>query len=270
MKKMMKMLLATALCTAIVATAAPTDVKAMYSCSQDIINAANAQIASTQAAYETAKANEAAALANFNAVRAAGGSELEVTVAGNAYTTAKAQTKWYLDQVNNAKAYLENITGRANLETAFQQEREVLGVLTKLQAAKTEYESAQALAVGAAEQIKSVQNAIAGYQQSVAAIPAFQAQIDALNAQLVALQADYNAKAAVAAAKKADYEAKLAAGGYNYSPTMENYWQKRDNARTHEQWCTCEFCRMANAPVWEKHEPEHVKEEGGFCSLTGK
>jgi len=244
MKNKLIMLFAAVAVLGAVVVAAPTEAKAMAPCSQDIINAANAQIASTTAAYQNAQQAEAAALANLNAVKAAGGSQLDVTVAANAYTTAQQVTRWSLDQVNNAKAYLKNITDRANLETQVEQSIAQLGNLNTMQGSKTEAEGAQRIANGVLEQIKAVQAALVGYQQAVVTTPSLQPQIDQLNAQLVVLQADYAAKQAVADQKAAAYQAAVAADHYDqYSAAIINYWQARDNSRNHSACCECDFCK---------------------------
>ena len=243
MKKKLTMLVAAALCAGSVIIAMPSEVNAMASCSQDIINAANAQINATTQEYVAAQAREAEALANLNKVKAASHTELELTTAANAYTAAQQSTRWYLDQVNNAKAYLKNITDRANLETAVEVAFEQGKNLAGMQDAKLAADSAQAVATGVLEQIKAKQNAIAGYQQVLATSPSVQSQIDALNAEIAALQADYTAKQAAADAKKAAYEATVANDNYDqYSKAMIDYWTSRDNARGHESGCKCSFC----------------------------
>lgn len=243
MKKTL-MALAGIMCAVVVAVAVPQDVKAMQPSSQNTINDANAQIAAAQVAYQAALGREAQALANLNAVKASNPTELALTVAANAYTRAQGESRWYLDQVNNAKAYLVNITNRANIETAVEESRLTLGNLNNLQESKLLYESANGQAVNVANQIQNVSAALAGYQQAVAAIPAYQAQIDALSAQLVALQKEYAAKKALADNFKAVYESRLAANNYAYSAAIEDYCRKRDNARNHPANCKCDFCSM--------------------------
>jgi len=245
MKNKLTMLLAAVLTVCTVITVAPTDVKAMAPCSQDIINAANAQIAATTAQYQAAQQAEAAALANLNAVKAAGASQLEITVAANAYTTAQQVTHWNLDQVNNAKLYLKNITDRANIETAIEQSLDQLHNLTNMQASKQEADNAQALANATALRIAEVNKAIAGYQQAVLTTPSLQPQIDQLNAQLVVLQNQLAAQQAVASQKAAAYQNAVAADHYDqYDVNVLNYYWARENSRNHSACCTCDLCRQ--------------------------
>lgn len=244
MKKILAMLVTSALCFGAVLTFGATEAKAAAPCSIDTINVANAQIANAQNAYLAAVAAENAALANLNAVKAAGGSQLDITVAANAYTTAQNATRWYLDQVNNAKAFLANISARADFETDLMNSIEAGKVLTNLQAVKAEADGAANIAAAAGDQIKATQNAILGYQQMLATCPSVQAQIDALTTQLAAQQADYAAKKATADQKMAVYQAAVAAGGYQaYDQAVIDRWYHRDNVRDqHLTNCPCDLC----------------------------
>ncbi len=245
MKKITTILAAVAIMAAAV-IANPAETKAAYSCSIDTINAANAQIAAATLNYQAAQATEAAALAKLNTLRATGASELEIATASLAYEQAKNATHWQLDQVNNAKAYLTNITNRANQETALQESYAQLANLTKMQNAKLEADSAQAVAVGVAQQIANIQNTINALKTIVATNPAvYQAQIDALNVQLKALQNELAAKQAIANQKLAVYNQAVAADHYDqYTSFWIDYWNHRDAVREHPNLnCSCDICK---------------------------
>ena len=243
MKKLLSVTLAVVMAAGIFTAIGTEDVSAAASCSITTINDANAQILAAQNAYEAAKVREAEALNKLNAVKA-GGSQLEIEQAAAAYTTAQNSTHWYLDQVNNAKTYLTNITNRANLETAIEVSYEQLKNLSGMQSSKLEAENAAAVAANVLAQIQQAQNAIAGYQQMLATSPSVQTQIDALNAQIAALTVDYNAKKAVADAKMATYQTKVAADGYDkYDQSIIDYWKHRDEVRDrHLTDCSCSLC----------------------------
>lgn len=245
MKKITTILAAVAIMAAAV-IANPAEAKAAFPCSVDMINAANAQVASLTAVYQNAQATEAAALAKLNTLRASGASELEIATASLAYEQAKNTTHWQLDQVNNAKAYLANITNRANQETALQESYAQLANLNTMQAAKLEADSAQAVVVGLVQRIANIQNTINGLKSLVAVNPTvYQAQIDALNVQLVALQNELAAKQAIANQKTAAYNAAVAADHYDmYSPAMIDYWNHRNAVRdTPDLNCPCSICK---------------------------
>lgn len=243
MKRLLSLTLAAVMLVGVVVVAQPADVKAAAPCSIVIINDANAQIAAAQNQYAAAQAREAEALAKLNAVKA-GGSQFEIEMAAAAYTSAQNATHWYLDQLNNAKLYLTNITNRANQETAVEVAFEQVKALSGMQASKLEADNALAVANNVLMQIQQAQNALAGYQQMLATSPSVQAQIDALNAQIAAMQVDYNAKKAIADAKMASFQGTVAAGGYEgYSPAMIDYWKHRDEVRDrHLTSCSCELC----------------------------
>lgn len=218
MKNKNLIIAAAVMCFGLVAFAVPAKVQAAAPCSIDIINQANGEIAKAQQEFDAAKAMEAAALANWNAIKASGATELEKTVAANAYTNAQNVSHAYLDKLNNAKAFLANIQGRADCETTVEQNLAALNSLTNVEALKMDADSAQALAVGVANRIADVQRQIVGYQQQLATSPSLQPVIDQLNASLVALQNEYAAKKAVADQKLAVYQqAQAAATGAVYS-----------------------------------------------------
>ncbi len=218
--------------------ASTQDVNAALYCTYDTINAANADIASATAGYEAAKADEAAKFAAFNAIKAnPAHSQLEYEQAAYAYNNAKNVSRWWLTKVNNANAYLKNIKSREAFEDKFAANRAALSDLTKLQAAKTDADSAASIANGAAVQVANVEKALAGYQSQVAAIPSYQAQVDALTAQLAALKADYAAKAAVAAEKANLFNTYLKTLNYgSYSLGFEHYQHDREWQRDNEDW----------------------------------
>ena len=262
----MKRLFSTTLAVVMAAgifVAAPVSANAAAPCSLVIIDDANSQILAAQSAYEAAKVREAEALAKLNAVKA-GGSQLDIEMAAAAYTTAQNATHWYLDQVNNAKLYLTNITNRANQETAIEVSYEQLRNLSGMQASKLDADSALAVANNVLMQIQQTQNAIAGYQQMLATSPSVQAQIDALNVQLASLQADYNAKKAVADAKMAAFQGKVAADGYDqYDQSIIDYWKHRDEVRDrHLTDCPCPLCeanRKYHGVTEENPYGEHIE-----------
>lgn len=263
MKKLLSLALATVMLAGVMVVAEPVAVKAAAPCSIDIINNANAQIASAQNAYAAAQVREAEALAKLNAVKA-GGSQLEIEMAAAAYTTAQNATHWYLDQLNNAKLYLTNITNRANQETAIEVAFEQVKSLSGMQSSKLEADSALAVANNVLMQIQQAQNAIAGYQQMLATCPSVQTQIDALNAQIAAFQVDYNAKKAIADAKMAAFQGAVATGGYEgYTPAMIDYWKHRDEVRDrHLTNCSCDLCeanRKYHGVTEESPYGEHIE-----------
>lgn len=245
MKKKLSMLFASVVMLGILVVVKPAEVKAIAPCSYPIIDQANAQIAATTVEYQAAQQREAAALANLNAIKAAGGSALDVTVAANAYATAQQATRWHLDQVNNAKAFLKNITDRANLETALEEDLDQLHNLTNMQCSLTECQSAQGVATNIAERLKALQASVVAYQQAAAVNPGLQPLVDQLNAQIVSLQAEYAAKQAIADQKFAAYQAAVAADHYDqYSPDIINYWRAREMSRTHAKCCDCSYCKI--------------------------
>lgn len=247
MKKIMIALASTLLLCGLIVVAKPVTTYAAAPCSIDTINAANAQIAQAQLAYANAQQTEAAALAALNAANISG-SQLEKAVAANAYTTAQNQTHWALDQLNNAKAFLANITARANGETAIEQNIAQLKNLSNMQSVKQDADNAVAIANGTLAQINQVKLAIAAYQQQLAATPSVQAQINALNVQLKALEADYAAKKAVADQKTALLASVVAADQYDaYAKAVIDDSVDRLYRRG-EYAIPCPVCGMKNCP----------------------
>ena len=218
--------------------ALPVETEAALPCTYDIINDANANIASNTAAYQQAKANEAAMLAALNAVKAnPAHSQLEYEQAVFNYSNAVNVSQWWLGQINNSKEYLKNITGRGQFEDKYAANRAALADLTTLQAAKTDADGAANIAAGVAKQISDVEAAIAGYQVLVASNPTFQTQIDSLTAQLAALKADYAAKAAIANEKAALFNTYEKTLNYkSYSKGFEDYQFQRAWNRDNEKW----------------------------------
>lgn len=238
MKKLISLILAMT-CAAFAVVAVPTEVDAAFSCTNDTINQANAQIVAAQNAYAAAQADEAACKAAFEAVKAEGPSSLNYQVKANAYTSAINRTKYAYDQITNAKAFLANIQGRATIEDDYLNAVSALGVQGNLQQALSDAQAAQDIANFAAAQIKMVQTQIAGYQQQLAVSPGLQTQIDALNAQLVTLNADYAAKQAVADQKKAAAAAAATAfSGVSYDKKYIDYVWNRERYRDDPK-CTC-------------------------------
>ena len=86
MKKLISLILAMT-CAAFAVVAVPTEVEAAFSCTNDTINQANAQIVAAQNAYAAAQADEAACKAAFEAVKAEVPSSLNYQVKANAYTS---------------------------------------------------------------------------------------------------------------------------------------------------------------------------------------
>ena len=243
MMKKFAMFFASVAMLGILVVVKPTEVKAIAPCSYPIIDQANAQIAATTAEYQVAMQKEAEALANLNAVKAAGGSALELTVAANAYATAQQTTRWYLDQVNNAKAFLKNITDRANLETALEEDLDQLHNLTNMQISYAEVQAAQGVATNYSERLKALQASVVAYQQAAVANPGLQPLVEQLNAQIASLQAELAAQQAIADQKLVAYQAAVAADHYDqYSPDIINYWRAREMSRTHDRNCDCSYC----------------------------
>lgn len=233
MKKTLMLIMAGALLAGAIVIAKPVDAKAALPCTYDIINDANAKIVAAQNAYAQAVADEANYKAAFEAVKSQGPSSLAYVQAANAYESAVRRTRYAYDQITNAKTYLANIQGRETVEDDYLNAVASLGTLNNLQAAQQDAKNAQDIANSAAQQIKNIQTAIAGYQQQLATCPSVQAQIDALNVQLVALTADYNNKQAIANQKLAAFQALAAAGGYQgYDAKYINYINNRGKYAT--------------------------------------
>ena len=222
----------------LIVCASATETKAALSCTYDIINDANGDIASNTAGYQQAKANEAAMLAALNAVKAnPAHSQLELEVASFNYANAVNVSQWWLGQINNSKEFLKNITGRGQFEDKFWANKAALANLTTIQAAKTDADGAANIAAGVAKQISDVETAIAGYQVMAATNPTFQAQIDSLQAQLAVLKADYASKVAVANEKAALFNTYLNTLDYkSYSKGFEDYQFQREWNRDNEKW----------------------------------
>ena len=228
-----------AVCAAgILFVSSAVDAKAALPCTYDIINDANAQIAYYDQNYNAAKAKEAELLATFNAVKNnPAHTQFEYEQAAYNYTNAVNMSQWWLTGLNNAKAYLKNITDRGAFEDKFAANKSALADLTTLKAAKTDADGYSNIANGVAGQIADVEKAIAGYQAQVATCPSLQAQIDSLNAQLVALKADYAAKAAAASEKTAVFDNYLNTLNYkSYSLGFEDYQFRREWERDNEKW----------------------------------
>ncbi len=205
----------------------------------DIINDAKANIASAQASYEAAKADEAAKLAVFNAVKADPSHSLFAYEQASAdYTNAVNTSAWWLSMVNNYKAYLFNIEGRAQFEDKFAENRMALADLTNLQSSKYDADGSANIANGTLNQIIEVEKAIAGYQQQLATSPSVQIQIDELNKKLALLRADYAAKAAAAGDNAAAFANNINVPGLykNYSVGFENYQWNREFFRDKTDW----------------------------------
>ena len=180
------MLLAGAMLAGVVSVAGAADVNAALPCTYDIINDANGNIAAATAAYEAAKANEAALLASFNAIKAdPAHSQLQYEKAAYDYTNAVNVSQWCLEQLNNAKAYLTNISDRGAFEDQFWANKAALANITTIKASKFAAEGSQNIANGLAQQIADVEKAIAGYQTMVATNPSLQPQLDTLSLMFV-------------------------------------------------------------------------------------
>ncbi len=214
------------------------EAKAALPCTYDIIDDANGDISVASANYEKAKLAEAQALATFNAVKNdPAHSQLEYEAASLAYSNAVNESKWRLDQLNNAKAYLKNITERAAFEDRFAANRAALADLNKLSAAKADADGAANIASAAAKQIEDVEKAIAGYSSQLATSPSVQPLIDALNAQLPILKADYAAKQQAAKEKAALFETYQKTLNYqSYSVGFEDYQYNREIQRDNLDW----------------------------------
>ncbi len=228
-----------ALLAGLLVIASSVDTKAALDCTYDIINNANGNIASATAGYQAAKADEAAKLAAFNAVKAnPAHSQLEYEQAAYAYNNAVNVSQWWLAQINNSNEFLKNIKGRESFEDKFAANRAALADLTTLRAAKTDADGAANIANGVAAQIADVERAIAGYQVQVAAgTTSLQPQIDALTVQLNALKADYAAKSAVAAQKANLFNTYVNTLNYGaFSLGFDNYQYNREIQRGNLKW----------------------------------
>ncbi len=214
------------------------DAQAALSCTYDIINDANSNISSATAGYQAAKADEAAKLANLNAVKAnPAHSQLEYEQAVFAYNNAVNVSAWWLAQINNSQEFLKNIKGREAFEDKFAANREALADLTTLRASKTDADGAANIANGVLAQIQDVEMAIAGYQIQVAACPSLQPQLDALNARLAALKADYAVKSAAAAEKAGVFANNVNTLNYKaFSLGFDNYQYNREIKRGDVDW----------------------------------
>ena len=214
----------------VIVCASGIDAKAALPSTYDIINDANWHISHSTEGYEKAKANEEALLAEFNAVKAnPSHSLLEYETAYANYVNAANVTKWWAQMTDNSKAFLTNIKAREDFEDTFAANRAALADLTALQAAKAEADGAANIAAGVANQIKDVENAIAGCKQQLDTCPSMQASIDSLNVKLAILQDDYAAKAATASEKAAAFNNLLNTSGYKgYSVGFENYQWNRE------------------------------------------
>ena len=155
-----------AVCAAgVLLLASAVDAKAALPSTYDIINDANAQIAYNEQMYAAAKASEAELLAVFNAVKAnPAHSQLEYEQAAYNYTNAVNTSQWWLTGLNNAKAYLKNISDRGAFEDKFFANKAALADLTTLRASKTDADGYANIANGVAAQIADVEKAIASYQ----------------------------------------------------------------------------------------------------------
>ncbi len=215
-----------------------TEARAALPCTYDIINDADGNIATAEANYEKAKIAEAEALALFNEVKNnPAHSQLEYEAASLNYSNAVNESKWKLDQLNNAKAFLKNIKEREVFEDRFAVNRTALSDLTRLSAAKADMEGAANIASAAAKQIEDVEKAIAGYSSQLATSPSLQTIIDGLNAQLALLKADYAAKVQTANEKAALFENYQRTLTYNnYSLGFENYQYNREIQRDNPDW----------------------------------
>ena len=254
-KKAIMILSGAMLATALFAVSA-ADVKAALPCTYDIINDANGNIAKATQGYEAAKANEANLLAAFNAIKAdPAHSQLQYEKAAYDYNNAVNVSQWWLAQLNNAKAYLVNISARGDFEDKFAANQAAVADLTTLRASKTDADGAANIANGTLQQIRNVENAIAGYQVMLASDLQVQPQIDALNVKLAVLKADYAKQSADAAAKAAAFNNNLNTLNYaafdlgfdNYQHNREIYRDDPENYDVNKQkWIT------TKKPVIEK------------------
>lgn len=222
----------------IVSLSANVEAKAALPCTYDIIKDANGNITNATEMYQVALANQKQAEANLKALQAAGtATPLELQQAKDAVTNTANVAHWWLDQVNNSKAYLGNITDREKFEDKFAANRVALADLTKLQAAKTDADGAVNIANGTLKQIQDVEKAIAGYEQQLATSPSVQTQINELNVKLAALKADYAKKLTVANEKIAIFENYLQTLSYaGYDLKFENYQYLREINRNNALW----------------------------------
>lgn len=227
-----------AILAVLVFSASGAEVRAALPSTLDIISEANGNIAAATQAYEAAKANEAAHFAAFNAIKAnPAHGQLEYEKAAYDYANAVNVSKWCLEQLNNAKAYLKNISDRGAFEDKFWANKAAIKDLTTLQASKFDADGAANIANGVAQQIADVEKAIAGYQAMLATSPSLQPQIDALYAKLNLLKADYAAKAKIASDKAAVFANNLNTLNYKaFSLGFEDYQFRREWERDNPNW----------------------------------
>lgn len=251
MIKKVVMAVSSAAIAGVLLLASSVDTKAALSCTYDIINDANGDIAANSASLAQAQANEAALLAQFNAIKAdPNHSQLAYEQAFFNYQNAANVTKWWLAQVNNSKEFLKNIKDREGFEDKFADNKEKLANLTKLKDAKFQADIAKEVANSAAGQVADVEKALAGYQVQVLSYPSMQAQIDQLIPRLEALKADYAAKAAVASEKEALFNTYLNTLNYQgYSLGFEDYQHNREWQRSEDG--------QGGSDLW--WDPEHPK-----------
>ncbi len=218
--------------------ASVNETKAALPSTYDIINDASGNIANATAMYQKAKADEAALLAAFNAVKAnPAHSQLEYEQAAFAYENAVNVSKWWLSMINNSNDFYKNITGRGAFEDKFAANKAALANLTTLGAAKMDADGASNIANGVAARIADVERAIEGYKQQLATSPSVQVQIDSLNKELALLKADYAARLAAAGEKAQQFNNYVNTLDYgSYSLGFENYQYNREIQRDNDKW----------------------------------
>ncbi len=239
MKKVISLIMATALCAGAFVLGTTAKAQAALPCTYDTISQASAQVVAAANAYNAAKAEEAAYKAAFEAVKNQGPQSLQYIAAANAYENAINRTKWVYDQLTNAEAFLKNIKGREAVEDDYINAVNALPLQGNAQVTAQSAQAAQEVANMTLGQIQTVKNVIAGYQQQLAVSPSLQTQINELNAQLAVLQADYANKQAIADQKKAEAaSAATAWANSGYDKKYIDYWYNRERYAANPQ-CDC-------------------------------
>lgn len=211
----------------------PTTVRAdALPCTVAYLNQAKSAQAAAQAELNAAKAVLAQKQAAVNSFTSAGiNSGNDYLKAVNELQAAQGQVEIKLSRLNDANSFVKDCQSKYAVEDNADKAYTALQDVNVMQAAKLEYDNAQAIATAALNALNNTKTAIAGYQAQLKTSPAVQAQIDALSAQLKAQTADYNNKQAVADQKKAAYTASINSKTASYSKKAIDYIYNRDNMR---------------------------------------
>ena len=214
------------------------EANAALSCTYEIIYDANGNITNGKEMLAYATANRQAAEEYYNGLKKSGtATELELQQAADAVTNAKNIERWWIDQVNNSKAYLGNIKDREKFEDDFINNRAALADLTKLQQAKTDADNALEIANAVLTNITNVKTAITNYTNQLAEHPEYAVTIEELNKKLEQLNKEYAEKSKIASEKQAIYETYLKTLNYAaYDRSIEDNAHAREINRVNPEW----------------------------------